>query len=200
MGRRPPTSRAPLAPLAPHIPHRRRLRGVCSAGPTGGPPPGAAHPAGTSLDALASGAGLLRLAKKSTGDSARSRSRQGRAGEPRREPGGGAGGWPAEAGVPSPPAPRSAAGQLCLRRRAMCCVSISPCPAAKPPGAAARLTPSAPRSPRPAAPGEGLPRPRRGSRSEGATARPPTPPAPEGTTTRWGPGAGAAAPCTLRAL
>jgi hypothetical protein len=44
-------------------------------------------------------------------------------------------------GAPSPPAPRSAAGQLCLRRRAMCCVSISPCPAAKPPGAAAALNP-----------------------------------------------------------
>lgn len=100
-GAAPTTSRAPLAP---HKPHRRRLRGVCSAGPTGGPPPGAVHPAGTSLVALASGAGLLRLAKKSTGDSARSRSRQGLAGEPKRESGGGAGGWPA--GVGCRPRPR----------------------------------------------------------------------------------------------
>lgn len=84
---------------------------------------------------------------------------------------------PAGVGAPSPPAPRSAAGQLCLRRRAMCCVSISPCPAAKPPGAAARLTPSAPRSPRPAAPREGLPRPGRGPCAQGAGARPPVPPA-----------------------
>lgn len=103
-----------------------------------------------------------------------------RAGEPQEGSGGVSGGWPARVGA-SPPAPRSAAGQLCLRRLAMCCVSISPCPSAKPPGAAARLTPSLPRSPkspRPAAPRKGLQWLGRGPRSEGAGARLPIPPAP----------------------
>ena len=83
-GRRHPAGRpSPPAPSAALTSHRSRLRGVCSAEPTAGAAPGAAHPAGTSFDALASGAGLLRLAKKSAGDSARGRSGRGRPGSPR---------------------------------------------------------------------------------------------------------------------
>lgn len=122
-----------------HLTHRRRLRGVCSTAPTPGATIGEGQPAGTSFDALFSCADLLRLAKKSAGRQ-RAPVRAGPARRPARGPaecaGRGAG-----VGAPSPPAPRSAAGQLCLRRRAMCCVSISPCPAAKPPGAAAALNP-----------------------------------------------------------
>lgn len=55
--------------------------------------------------------------------------------------GGRAGGCWAAVGAPSPLPPRSAAGQLCLRRRAMRCVSISPCPRPSPPGATAALNP-----------------------------------------------------------
>lgn len=77
----PPGGPRPPVPL--RSPHRSRLRGVCSAEPTVGAAPAAAHPAGTSLDALASGAGLLRFAKKSAGDSARSGSGRGRPGNPR---------------------------------------------------------------------------------------------------------------------
>lgn len=184
----------PRAAPPPHSPHRSRLRGVCSAEPTAGAPPGAVHPAGTSLDDLASGAGLLRLGKKSAGDSARSRSGRGGLGEPKR--------GPAAVGALSPPAPRSAAGQLCLRRRAMCCVSISPCPAAKPPGAAA-LNPLRAAIPAPSRALGGAPAAAARTALRGGQSALPhfsRSRQPLASTTGRGPGAGAAAPCALRAL
>lgn len=74
-----------LWPLGSKLTHRRRLRGVCSTAPTPGATLGEGHPAGTSFDALFSCAVLLRLAKKSAGDSAR-RSGRGRPGDPRGGP------------------------------------------------------------------------------------------------------------------
>lgn len=93
-----PTPPPPPAAAAALTSHRSRLRGVCSAEPTAGAAPGAAHPAGTSFDALASGAGLLRLAKKSEGDSTPSRSWRGGPGSLRRGLSGVGGGARAAAG------------------------------------------------------------------------------------------------------
>lgn len=98
MTERTPWGGPPPACPRHHSPHRSRLRGVCSAEPTAGAPPGAVHPAGTSLDDFASGAGLLRLAKKSAGDSARSWSWLGGPGT-QEGPGRGGGAVPARAKV-----------------------------------------------------------------------------------------------------
>lgn len=183
MRRRPSNGEDPRAP--PHTPAtaltssqplaRGLLRGAdgWSAARSGASP-------GDLIGRLGLGRRSLALGEEICGRQRVQRVRAWRAGEPKEGSGGVSGGWPARVGA-SPPAPRSAAGQLCLRRLAMCCVSISPCPSAKPPGAAARLTPSlprSPRSPRPAAPRKGLQWLGRGPRSEGAGARLPIPPAP----------------------
>lgn len=184
-----------------HLTHRRRLRGVCSTAPTPGAALAEGHPAGTSPDDF-SGADLLRLAKKSAGDIAR-RIRAGSAGTQRggREKTRGA---RAGVGAPSPPAPRSAAGQLCLRRRAMCCVSISPCPAAKPPGAAAALNPLGAAFFAPDAPGTDSCGRGRNPRSDrvGTGLSPPSRSLDplETTTDKRGGAADSAAPFALRAL
>lgn len=120
--------------------------------------------------------------------------RAGSAGEPKRGPG-----WGRR------PRPRRGPRRVSFVyvACAMCCVSISPCPAAKPPGAAAALNPLRAAPAAPAAPGEGLPRPERGSRAQGGpSARSAIPPAPATRehNNRAGRGAGAAAPCALLAL